>query len=410
MIIVVMGVSGAGKTTVGSLLADALQCEYLDADALHSAENIAAMARGEPLDDSDRAPWLVAVHARISEAHGRGQTLVVGCSALRRSYRETLAEGVPVIWVYLRGAPELIRERLDRRAGHFADERILDSQLATLEEPRDAIVVDIALPPAAIVEQVLVRVSGSRALHILGADELGARTAAAVAATIRAVVASTGRCSLVLSGGDTPRAMHHALATRHGAEIPWSDVHVFWSDERYVPPDDARSNYGMARATLLDHVPSPPGNIHSMPTWFDDPGAAARAYEDVLTNYFRGAPPSFDIAVLGVGEDGHTASLFPHADALHERERRVLAVRADVDPPLRLTFTLPALLACARNWFLVGGKNKARAVRDVLRATQDDAEVLPAAAVLRARGDVTWWLDHEAASLLDPEIVRDAAY
>ena len=363
---------------------------------------------GVPLGDAERAPWLAAIHARICAAHEHGQSLVVGCSALRRSYRDTLSAGVPVVWVYLRGTPALIRERLRARVDHFAGESLLDSQLATLEEPRDAIVMDIALKPEAIVEQVLVRVTGTRALHIVDRDELGTVAAAAVAAVLRSVVASTGRCSLVLSGGDTPRALHRALALNH-ADVPWSHVHIFWSDERYVPPDDARSNYGMARATLLDHVPCPASNIHPMPTSFADPAAAAHAYEKTVDDYFAGARPSFDLALLGVGEDGHTASLFPDASSLEEKERSVLAVHSHAEPPLRLTLTLPVLLASARSWFLVDGANKASAVHAVLAASADTRS-LPAAAILHARGDVTWWLDRDAASQLDAQTVSYATH
>jgi len=253
-----------------------------------------------------------------------------------------------------------------------------------------------------------VRVSGTRALHVVASEELGARAAAAVADVLRDVVARTGRCSLVLSGGDTPRGLHRALARNH-ADLPWDAVHVFWSDERYVPPDDPRSNYGMARATLLDHVPCPSSNIHPMPTSFADADAAARAYEATLAEFFGGARTRFDLAILGVGADGHTASLFPHADSLNERERSVLAVRGDADPPLRLTLTLPALLASARSWFLVDGANKARVVRDVLAPAADE-RALPAAAILRAQGSVEWWLERAAASALDPQTVAHASH
>jgi 6-phosphogluconolactonase len=402
MIVVVMGATGTGKTTVGAMLADALHCEYVDADTLHTSANIAKMSHGDELTDADREPWLMAVQARIRDAFERGRTLVVGCSALRQSYRETLARGVSVIWVYLRGELEVIRERLSRRAGHFAGTRLLESQLATLEEPYDAIVMDIDRAPDAIVQEVLVRIRGTRSVRVVQRGELGFRSAAEVAATIRDVVARTGRFSLVLSGGDTPRAMHLALAAHHRDDTPWSDVHVFWSDERYVPSDDARSNYGMARETLLDHVPLPAANVHPMPTSFDDPAVAARAYEDTLADYFRDVRPSFDLAILGIGVDGHTASLFPHGGALHERRRTVVHVRADAEPPLRLTLTLPVLLACARNWFLVEGPHKAETVRAVLSGTIDPHE-LPSAALLRARGEVMWWLDPDAAAQLGPE-------
>jgi 6-phosphogluconolactonase len=401
-----MGVTGSGKTTVGTRLAEALGCEYLDADTLHAPASVAKMSRGDPLTDADREPWLTAVHARIREAFERSQSLVVGCSALRRSYRDTLEHGVPVVWVYLRGKPAIIRERLRRRVGHFADTRLLDSQLATLEEPSSAIVSEIELTPDAVVHHVLVRISRARGVHVVPGGELGSRAATAVAATIREVVASTGRFSLVLSGGDTPRALHRVLAERHRDDTPWARVHVFWTDERYVPADDMRSNYGMARRTLLDHVPCPASNVHPMGTSFQDPDAAARAYENTLAEYFRGAPPSFDLAILGMGADGHTASLFPHSSALHER-RAVVHVRADAEPPVRLTLTLPVLLACARNWFLVEGAHKAGAVRAVL-SERVDADRMPAAAVLHARGEVVWWLGSDAAAQLGPEIIGHA--
>src|ERR1700680_2547093 len=116
MIIVVMGVAGSGKTTVGTLLADAMTCPFLEGDALHSPGNIDKMSHGGPLTDACRAPWLSAIHARIVDASARGQDLVVGCSALKQQYRNVLAEGVPITWVYLKCSLELIRARMTHRA------------------------------------------------------------------------------------------------------------------------------------------------------------------------------------------------------------------------------------------------------------------------------------------------------
>jgi gluconokinase len=155
MIVVVMGVAGSGKTTVGTLLADALQCPFLDGDSLHPAASVEKMARGSPLTRADRAPWLAAIHARLREAFRRGQSLVAGCSALEPSARTILAEGVPIKWVYLQGSMELIRSRLQHRTGHYMKADMLASQFEALEEPSDAIVVDVSYPPRTIVEQVL---------------------------------------------------------------------------------------------------------------------------------------------------------------------------------------------------------------------------------------------------------------
>src|SRR5580698_4297859 len=126
MIIVVMGVAGSGKTTVGTMLADAMKCPFLEGDALHSPGNVDKMSHGVPLTDADRAPWLSAIHARVVDACERGQSLVVGCSALKQQYRDVLAEGVPVTWVYLRGSLELIRARLKQRHGHFMRANMLE--------------------------------------------------------------------------------------------------------------------------------------------------------------------------------------------------------------------------------------------------------------------------------------------
>lgn len=155
MIVVIMGVSGAGKSTVGKLLATALGCEFLDGDSLHPPANIEKMKHGVALTDADRAPWLAAIHARIVESYQHGGSLVVACSALKQQYRETLARGVAIAWVYLKGSEELIRARLQRRQHHFKTTPLLASQFADLEEPADAIVVDVEVAPAVAVQQIL---------------------------------------------------------------------------------------------------------------------------------------------------------------------------------------------------------------------------------------------------------------
>ena len=160
MIVVVMGVSGSGKSTVGGMLAKAMHCAFLDGDSLHSAANVEKMAHGIPLTDADRAPWLAAVHARLLEAFRSGRSLVVGCSALRQAYRAALAEGIPVTWIYLKGSEALIRSRLRHRRGHYMKADMLASQFAILEEPSDAIIVDVSQPPEVIVDQLLTALRG----------------------------------------------------------------------------------------------------------------------------------------------------------------------------------------------------------------------------------------------------------
>ena len=155
VIVVLMGVAGSGKTTIGNKLADAIGCSYLEGDSLHPHANIDKMSRGVPLADADRAPWLAAIHARMVDAYTRGDSLVVGCSALKQSYRNVLAEDLPVTWVYLKGSPELIQLRMLRRTNHFMKADMLASQFADLEEPSDALLIDISESPDAIVERIL---------------------------------------------------------------------------------------------------------------------------------------------------------------------------------------------------------------------------------------------------------------
>ena len=154
-IVVVMGVAGSGKTTVGMLLADAMHCPFLEGDSLHPAANVEKMTQGLSLTDIDRAPWLAAIHARLLESVIHYECLVVGCSALKQSYRTVLADGIPITWIYLKGRAALIRSRLQRRTGHYMKADMLASQLEALEEPAGALVVDVSQPPAAIVEQIL---------------------------------------------------------------------------------------------------------------------------------------------------------------------------------------------------------------------------------------------------------------
>jgi gluconokinase len=159
MIVLVMGVAGAGKTTIGRMLAERLGWVYLEADDFHSEANKAKMSRGEHLTEADRLPWLEAMHAELQIQSAKGKNVVLACSALNEEYRGILMAGLEVKLVYLRGSKELIASRLQHRTGHFAGVAILDDQFAVLEEPRNAIVADVAEAPEKIVEEVLARIA-----------------------------------------------------------------------------------------------------------------------------------------------------------------------------------------------------------------------------------------------------------
>lgn len=155
MILVLMGVAGSGKSTVGQLLARELGWPFLDADDFHPPANRAKMSAGIPLDDADRAPWLATLHAGIAARSRRGESAVLACSALKRGYRDLLQREVPELrWVHLHGSPELLRSRLVQRTGHYMRPEMLDSQLATLEPPHDALTLDIAASPDELVARI----------------------------------------------------------------------------------------------------------------------------------------------------------------------------------------------------------------------------------------------------------------
>lgn len=155
MIVIVMGVTGSGKTTVGILLAQRLGWDFLDADDFHSAANKAKMHQGIPLTDADRLPWLETMHAKLLQLDSEKRNAVLGCSALKQSYRDLLMAGINAKLVYLKGSYDFIANRLRSRKGHFADEHILAGQFADLEEPTNALVIDVAPPPDKIVDEIV---------------------------------------------------------------------------------------------------------------------------------------------------------------------------------------------------------------------------------------------------------------
>jgi 6-phosphogluconolactonase len=215
--------------------------------------------------------------------------------------------------------------------------------------------------------------------------------------SVRAITlaASKGRCTITLAGGRTPARMYSLWAEKYRDAIPWSEIHLFWGDERFVPHTDSRSNYRMVREALLDRVPLPAANIHPIETDFAKPEDAAEAYEKKLREFFSNELPAFDLVLLGMGGEGHTASLFPDSPALEEKERWVVAVRAPIEPPVRLSLTLPVLNRARNVLFLAAGAEK----KEVLQAIRNDPEGAARrypAAMVRPAGHVCWFLDQAA--------------
>ncbi|HET9000839.1 MAG TPA: 6-phosphogluconolactonase [bacterium] len=230
-------------------------------------------------------------------------------------------------------------------------------------------------------------------------DRLARDVARAIVERLNQPLVPGGSRSLCLAGGQTPRDLYQVLATEYRDTIPWPRLHLFWGDERYVPPDDAQSNYRLVRESLLDHVPIPKENVHPMPTNLPDPNDAAAAYEQTLRERLSPPWPRFDLVLLGMGSDGHTASLFPGSPALAERTRWVATSRASVEPRVRLTLTLPVLNRAALVFFLVAGAEKADILRRVLAGPSEPVPY-PAAAVRPEDGRVVWWVDQQAARSL----------
>lgn len=221
----------------------------------------------------------------------------------------------------------------------------------------------------------------------------------------RAAMEQHGRFAVALSGGSTPKVMMELLAGPDFVEqVDWSRVHVFWGDERVVDPDDASSNYGMAQTALLSRVPIPPAQIHRMRGELD-PHDAAVQYNEELQRFFAG-PTAFDLTFLGLGPDGHTASLFPGTSALAVRDSLCVAnkVEGNVVSPWRLTLTYPALNASRAVIFLVQGEDKAGVVAEVIEGPRDPQR-LPAQGIAPA-GTLTWLLDATAATKLKEKTVE----
>ncbi len=247
---------------------------------------------------------------------------------------------------------------------------------------------------------------------------LARKAASRFVALAQEAIAARGKFSVALSGGSTPRDLYALLATpdaQRAARVDWSRVYFFWGDERAVPPDHPDSNYRMVNGVLLVHVPVPPQNVHRIRAELP-PADAARAYEQTLREFFQpqstqgtqretSVPsvssvadlPLFDLVLLGLGTNGHTASLFPHTQVLHETTRWVAAEYIDEVKMWRITLTAPVINAAANILFLVAGADKAATVRAVLRGAYRPDD-LPAQLIQPTNGRAVWLMDRDAAS------------
>jgi 6-phosphogluconolactonase len=243
-------------------------------------------------------------------------------------------------------------------------------------------------------------------LHVVeNPAELASFAADFVVERARTAVAERGRFVVALAGGGTPKPVYEQLAhAERVAAIDWERVHVFFGDERCVPPADEQSNFRMAREALLEHVPLPEVNIHRM-LGEVDPEVAAVTCEQQLKQLFRCERPAIDLVLLGIGGDGHTASLFPGTAAVRERERLVVAQYVDKLASWRVTFT-PVLLDAAHEvLFLAEGAGKASVIREILEGTYRP-DVLPSQRVQPRAGRVHWLLDRAAAGGLRETLPR----
>jgi 6-phosphogluconolactonase len=215
-------------------------------------------------------------------------------------------------------------------------------------------------------------------------------------------VRNKGNFTVALSGGSTPKTLYSLLARNYAAKLPWDKTFFFWGDERHVPPDHPESNYRMVYEAMLSRVSVPAENVFRVPAEEKDAEAAACSYEHTVQTFFRLGPgdvPRFDLTLLGIGPDGHTASLFPGTPVLRENQRLVVANWVEKFKAYRITMTFPVLNCSACVMFLVSGKEKSEILREVL---ENPNAGLPSQKVRPAQGRLLWLVDRDAASALAP--------
>ncbi len=241
----------------------------------------------------------------------------------------------------------------------------------------------------------------SPALHILpDAESVAQHAAAFITERIEQTLRSRDRFTLALSGGSTPKRLHELLSVEpYRSRIDWSRIHIFWGDERYLPFEDERNNARMAFDTLLRHVSIPEKQIHVMRTDLPDPRESSRQYEAVLHQYFDGKEQSFDLLLLGMGDDGHTLSLFPGTEVVHETERWCTSLFLKQQDMFRITLTKTIANKSACILFLTTGANKANALKEVLQG-DTNINLYPSQVIQPEYGVTHWMVDKAAASLL----------
>ncbi|MBQ27710.1 MAG: 6-phosphogluconolactonase [Nitrospiraceae bacterium] len=243
----------------------------------------------------------------------------------------------------------------------------------------------------------------SERIIVADVEEMSQRGANHMAEIIERAVQERKKCMIALSGGKTPRKLYERLASKEfESRIPWESTYWFFGDERHVPPDHDDSNYKMASDSLLSKVPIPTGNIHRIMTERPDPQAIALKYELTLMKAFNLAPgelPVFDLMFLGVGADGHIASLFPHSEALHVTTQMATANKIPETENWRITMTFPIINEAKQLLFLVAGEDKAEALRQVLEGPSNPQE-FPAQLVRQKRGFQLWLIEKSASALL----------
>jgi 6-phosphogluconolactonase len=232
-------------------------------------------------------------------------------------------------------------------------------------------------------------------------EALSVAAAGLFAAEARKAVQARGKFAVALAGGNTPQRTYELLAQEPFRDlVPWQNTHIFWGDERCVLADDPRNNARMAGKALLDHVPVPSEQVHPM-VCDRSPNDAADGYEALLRDFFADGRSRFDLILLGLGGNGHTASLFPGTSALNEQQRWVADVYLPEERLHRLTLTPAALNQAALVIFLVSGYAKASILRKVFEDTQDPSGI-PARLIKPAHGELLWLVDRDAARLLQP--------